>query len=321
MKQVTSSSGSHSVGSHRIDKRSIGKRRGMTLLELVIALALFGMLSAFVMQVMNSVVSLWQSGERRGRGDLVFAAAVERFRGDLNALHTGPRGWLIIDRWEARAASDGVSALSFPRLRFLADGAALTDIDSTGREPVEVMWTVVPEDPLSRFGRLVRYTRIEDPQTSILDRSTFQEMVRGDSGLVVMDGVLWTEFSALDTDGQQRAQVRIDSNMPYDFPSSISLAVENVSGNSRKHPPNLDNNLESDPGEARLRGIQPVVMPEYALVGTEWVRLDGNFPNMRFGGRAQRGSLASEHEARTEVYMPMRYQSVNRVAVDGRRLK
>lgn len=298
-----------------------GKRRGMTLLELVIALALFGMLSAFVMQVMTSVVSLWQSGERRGRGDLVFAAAVERFRGDLNALHTGPRGWLVVDEWEARAASDGIPALRFPRLRFLADGAALSDIDASGREPVEVMWTVIPEDPLSRFGRLVRYTRLEDFQSSMLERSIFQELVRGDTGLVVMDGVLWTEFSALDTDGQQRSQVRIDSGMPYNFPSSISLAVENVSGNARRHPPNLDNNLDGAPGEARLRGIQPVVMPEFALVGTEWVRLDGVFPNMRFGARGQRGSLPAEHEARTDVFMPTRFQSVNRVAADGRRIR
>ena len=55
-------------------------RRGMTLLEVSLALGLLAILSVFVMQVMNSVTDLWSSGERRGRGDLVFAQAVERLR-------------------------------------------------------------------------------------------------------------------------------------------------------------------------------------------------------------------------------------------------
>jgi len=295
-------------------------RRGMTLLELTIALALFGMLAAFVMQMMNSVVSLWQSGERRGRGDLVFASAVERFRGDLNALHTGPRGWLIVDDWQARAASEGVAAWRLPRVRFLANGAGLTDVDPSGRRPVEVMWTVVPESPGSRLGRLTRFTNIENTQLSVLDEGTFAELVRGDTGLVVMDGVLWTEFRVTDADGQQRATARIDSDMPYDFPSSISLAVEHVSGNSRKHPTTLDTSIELEPDLVQLRGVQPIIMPEYALVDNEWVRIDGIFPNIRFGGRGQRESLPASHAARAPVYMPTRFQSTNRIAVDGRRL-
>jgi len=293
----------------------------MTLLELVIALALFGVLSAFVMQVMNSVVSLWQSGERRGRGALVFAAAVERLRGELNAMHTGPRGWLIIDDWEARAATEGVAAWRLPRVRFLADGGGLTDVDALGREAVEVMWTVVPEDPTSRLGRLVRFTNIENPQTSILDNSTFNELVGGDTGLVVMDGVLWTEFTAVDTDGQRRSLIRINSGMPYGFPSSIDLNIENVSGNARKNPTNLDDAVDLEPELTKLRGVQPIKMPEYGLIGNEWVRVDGVFPNIRLGGRAQRGTLAAQHDARTPLYLPSTFQSTNRVAVDGRRLR
>jgi prepilin-type N-terminal cleavage/methylation domain-containing protein len=296
------------------------KRRGMTLLELVIALALFGVLSAFVMQVMTSVVNLWSSGERRGQGDLVFAAAVERFRGDLNALHTGLRGWLIVDHWEARSASEGVLAWSLPRVRFLADGAALTDIDPSNREPVEIMWTVVPEDATSRFGRLVRFTNIENSQRSLRDLGTLQEMLRNGEGLTVMDGVLWTEFIATDTDGQRTSNLRIDNDMPFDFPSVIDFNVEFVSGNARKQPANLDDPIAGEPEAVRLRGIAPIKLPEYASIGNEWVRVDGTFPNIRFSARGERGTLPGEYAQRTPVYMPSRYESTNRIAADGRRL-
>jgi prepilin-type N-terminal cleavage/methylation domain-containing protein len=296
------------------------KRRGMTLLELVIALALFGILSAFVMQVMTSVVNLWSSGERRGQGDLVFAAAVERFRGDLNALHTGSRGWLIVDQWEARSAAEGVPAWFLPRVRFLADGASLPDVDPSRREPVEVMWTVVPEDPNSRFGRLVRFTNIENPQRSLRDRGTLQEMVRNGEGLTVMDGVLWIEFLATDTDGQLTKSVRIDNDMPYDFPSKIDLTIEVVSGNARKQPASIDDPIAGDPETVRLRGIAPITIPEYAMIGNEWVRIDGSFPNIRFSARGERDTLPGEYPRRTPVYMPSRYQSTNRIAADGRRL-
>lgn len=296
------------------------KRRGMTLLELVIALALFGILSAFVMQVMTSVVNLWSSGERRGQGDLVFAAAVERFRGDLNALHTGSRGWLIIDEWEARAASEGVVAWYLPRIRFLADGASLPDVDPSRREPVEVMWTVVPENATSRFGRLVRFTNIESPQRTLRDRGTLQYMMRGEEGLTVMDGVLWTEFLATDSDGKLSKRLRIDSDMPFDFPSKIDLTIEVVSGNARKQPASLDDPIAGEPEAVRLRGIAPITLPEYALIGNEWVRIDGSFPNIRFSARGERGTLPGEYPQRTPVYMPSHYQSTNRVAVDGRRL-
>ena len=75
----------------------MSNRRGMTLLEVTLALTLFGMLAAFILGIIDSVLGLWQAGERRGRGDLVFATATERLRSDLGALHRGPDGWLVIE--------------------------------------------------------------------------------------------------------------------------------------------------------------------------------------------------------------------------------
>ena len=82
---------------------------------MLLALALFGMLSLFVFSIINSVLGLWQTGERRGSGDLSFAAVVERLRGDLGAMHTGPRGWMILDDYEARGSEGDQPPWRLPR--------------------------------------------------------------------------------------------------------------------------------------------------------------------------------------------------------------
>jgi len=72
-------------------------RRGMTLIEVLLALALLAILSVFVVQVIRSVLGLWQTAERRSQGALAFQATLELFRSDLSALHLGSRGWMILD--------------------------------------------------------------------------------------------------------------------------------------------------------------------------------------------------------------------------------
>jgi hypothetical protein len=118
----------------------------------MLALVLFSMLSLFVFSIVNSVLGLWQTGERRGSGDLSFAAAVERLRSDLHALHTGPRGWMIVDDYEARASEGDQPPWRLPRLRFLAHGGSLPADDPSGRNAVEVAWLLVPTDPLGAAG-------------------------------------------------------------------------------------------------------------------------------------------------------------------------
>ena len=297
------------------------RRRGMTVLELMLAMMLFGILSAFVFQVMNSVLGLWQTGERRGRGDLVFASAVERFRADLQAMHTGPRGWMVLDSWELRPATEEAAAWRAPRLRFLADGAALSDIDPSGRAAVEILWTLVPEDSTSRFGRLVRLARVEDLQSSLLDEGVFRRAVADGQALVVMDGVLWVEFQASEQDGRRVDRLRIDSHQPYGFPRLLGLAVESVDGNARRKPMLLDDPIDAESAGVRLRGIEPLEVPEYALIGQEWVRVDGRLPKPRFSRRGERGSVAATHAARSAVYFPSHYQADNAIAAGGRRLQ
>lgn len=294
-------------------------QKGMTLIEVMLALFLFGVLAAFVIQVMDSVLNLWSAGERRGRGDLVYAATVERFRGDLRAMHTGPRGWMVIDSWEIPGAEEGQPSTYMPRLRFLADGGSLPEIDSSGQAAVEIMWSLVPEAPGSLIYRLIRFAQVENPSAPLQDPRVARDMLRSGTGLVVMDGVLWTEFAVLDSNAR-KTEYRVDSYQPFNFPSTVELLVDHVAGTPRKHPPLLDREITNEPTGMKLRGNPPLKMPEMVLIGKEWISIGGQFPNISFNGRGKRGSLPVEHKARSEVFFPKRYQSHSPIAAGGRRL-
>ncbi|PCJ55223.1 MAG: hypothetical protein COA70_02975 [Planctomycetota bacterium] len=292
---------------------------GMTLIEVMLALFLFGVLAAFVIQVMDSVLNLWSAGERRGRGDLVYAATVERFRGDLRAMHTGPRGWMVVDSWEIPGAEDGQPSTYMPRLRFLASGASLPEIDSSGQAAVEIMWSLVPEAPGSLIYRLVRFAQVENPSAPLQDPRVARDMLRSGTGLVVMDGVLWTEFAVQDGN-LRKTEYRVDSYQPFDFPSVVELLVDHVAGSPRKHPPLLDGEIPNEPTSMKLRGNAPLKMPEMVLIGKEWISVGGRFPDISFNGRGKRGSLPAAHKARSEVFFPKRYQSFSPIPAGGRRL-
>lgn len=303
----------------------MNSRRGMTLLEVTLALGLLAVLSVFVMQVINSVTDLWSSGERRGRGDLVFATAVERFRGDLAALHRGRRGWFILDSYIAEPEEEGQPAWRLPRLRFLAEGAALPDLDPSGRHGVEVMWVVEPErsGTNNRLARLVRYGQIEGDGVGLRDGGQAERLRRQGDGLVVLDGLLWAEFHAADPirGGALSERLRIEPNMPVDFPSRIDLLVEGVSGALRERPPVLDDEVSAETINIRVRGTAPLEQPTYALIEREWVQLGGNFPQLTLPQRGVRDSIPMPHPARTPIYMPESHQAVNPLPGQGRRQK
>lgn len=296
-----------------------GSRKGMTLMEILLALFLFGVLATFVVQVMDSVLNLWSSGERRGRGDLVFAAAVERFRGDLRALHTGQQGWMILDTYTVASNVEGQPDRELPRLRFLADGAALPDADPTGRSAVEVMWALVPDIGDPRFGRLTRFVHLSTSTSTLLDAGTTNALLQSGSGLVVMDGLLWVDMTAVNANGQGSTRYRLDAHNPFDFPTHLNLAVERVTGKARKNPPMLDIAIPADGVQVAVRGTAPIALPDFALIENEWVGVGGRFPQLSFQARGQRGSLDTPHEARTPVLFPSRYESRNAIAAGGRR--
>jgi prepilin-type N-terminal cleavage/methylation domain-containing protein len=298
------------------------RRSGMTLAEVLVALLLFGILASFVVGVVNSVLNLWQAGERRGRGDLVFAAAAERLRADVLAAHTGPRGWMQLDEWQAEPEGGGHPAWRLQRLRFLADGAAFPEADASGRGAVEVAWLLVPEpDPTTRFTRLVRIVQPESAPRSLREEGWITDLARAGAGLVVLDGVLHASFGARETAGADPLPaLRIESYAPYGFPLEIAFAVERVCGGPRRKPPVLDDPLTDEGGNLALRGAAPFAMPERVLIGREWLRLAGTWPRFQAIERGARGTLATPHERGVPVWLPELDACVAPLVAGGRRL-
>ena len=299
-------------------------RKGMTLMEVTLALLLFGMLATFILGVIDSVLGLWQSGERRGSGDLVFATASERLRFDLGALHTGPDGWLVLDEWEVVPAADGRPAWRLPRLRFLADGAGLPADDPSGRAEVEVAWVFVPENVAeSRLAQLVRWTRIDGgPGEGFEIDRVMRDVQTGTDGLVVLDGIAHGAFAALGMDGPGDIDEQLDvpAEVPYGFPPQLRLEVERVAGASRLKPPTLDALLGAAPGlQMTLRGTPPLNLPDHALVEQEWIRVSGTFPRLVATGRGARGTVEAGHPRGTVVFLPESYQSLHALPDGGRR--
>ncbi len=298
-----------------------GRRRGMTLLEVMLAMGLFALLSLFIFQVVTSVLGLWQSSERRGRGDLAFTAAVERLRTDLGALHNGPRGWMMLDHWEPIEVAAGESPRRMPRLRFLARGASLPGDDAGGRSAVEVAWLLVPDLAKDGLARLVRVAQIENPGSSLRDEGTLRGLLNQGGGVPILDGVLWMELVAHLDDSTQSQDYSVPAESPFDFPVAFDLVLERVTKGGMRRPLELDSNLDATGRSMVVRGNAPLKMPPYALVGHEWVGVSGTFPRLNCSERGARGGSPLSHLRGVQVWLPEVYQADCAVSAAGRRLQ
>lgn len=297
-------------------------RRGMTLIEVTLALALMVMLGLFIVGVIRSVLGIWQVSERRGRGDLVFQATAEQLRSDLDAFHNGPRGWLVLDQWRARPATEEEPAWFLPRLRFLAKGAGLPLDDPGGERGVEIAWLLVPEDATAtRLCRLVRYSQPEGAGDSLLRDAYADELARLGAGLAVLDGVAWLDLEVEDSDGSRRSRATVAPEAPFDFPRRLFLSLERVSGRARTKPPTLDAELGSSGAALTLRGSAPLDFSPFALIGTEWFGLSGGFPSFTARERGARGTAPAAHPRGAPVYLAQPAGTSFSLPAGGRRVQ
>ncbi len=94
-------------------------RRGLTLLELVLAAGLFSMLMIGVFRLLDGSLSLWQRAE--ARRDLLeqSTAACELFAADLRALEGGTSGDLLVEWVRYDTDGDGAEDAHAPRVRLV----------------------------------------------------------------------------------------------------------------------------------------------------------------------------------------------------------
>jgi prepilin-type N-terminal cleavage/methylation domain-containing protein len=190
------------------------KRAGFTIVELLLALALFAILALAILRLFETATTIWRRTESSRDLAEVSSATLDLVARDLSALEGGPRGDVWCDWARFDANGDGLQDLVLPRLRFVrqvsaaerarsgaaSPGAALGNVG--GRGLVEVCWALVPapraslgEADARGLGLLLRGERALDDEErlSFFDARFFDSSGRPAPGALdlVGGGCLW----------------------------------------------------------------------------------------------------------------------------------
>ncbi|MCC7012538.1 MAG: hypothetical protein IT454_08260 [Planctomycetes bacterium] len=188
-------------------------RRGLTLVELVLAAGLLALLLAAVFKLIQQFMTVWERSELR-RAEVEEASGVAELCAlDLDALEPGPRGDMLAEWAMFDHDGDGVAETKWPRVRLVrhASPAELARLQAgeareerlAGQGLIEVTWAVLPAFPgtkerdLRPLGQLWRGERIAGPARGA-DVSMFDDKYLGLGGAPrpgstqeVTSGVLW----------------------------------------------------------------------------------------------------------------------------------
>jgi len=127
-------------------------RRGMTMIELVLATALASILMVAVFQLIDTTLGVWNRGETRRNLVEQAAGVAGLLTPDLRAIHNGQQGDFLAE-WEV-FDTDGneLRDRPWPRMRLIRQGSAREiarlrsgtneDLPDTGL--IEVAWAVLP---------------------------------------------------------------------------------------------------------------------------------------------------------------------------------
>lgn len=99
-------------------------RRGLTLIELVLALGLLSLLMIAVFQLVDRSLSLWNKGETRRSLLEVSATVSELLADDLRGLEPGARGDFVLEWVNFDTDGDGVAETKWPRMRLVRQASA-----------------------------------------------------------------------------------------------------------------------------------------------------------------------------------------------------
>jgi len=144
------------------------KRRGLTLLELVLAVGLFAILSLAVFRLLEGTLGAWRKSEVRRNQMETCTAVLELLAKDISSLEGGARGDLLVE-WETfDTNADGHREALWPRLRFLRQASAadaarvasMTGVVVDGPDLTEVCWAVLPTEGDKSVGTIWRGERL-----------------------------------------------------------------------------------------------------------------------------------------------------------------
>jgi len=143
-------------------------RRGLTLLELVLAVGLFAILSLAVFQLLEGTLGTWRKSEVRRNQMETCTAVLELVAKDFGSLEGGSRGDLVVE-WETfDTDADGGRESMWPRMRMVRQASAadaarvaqMTGAQIDGPDLTEVCWAVLPTVGDPAVGTLWRGERL-----------------------------------------------------------------------------------------------------------------------------------------------------------------
>ncbi len=134
-----------------------GSLSGLTLIELVLASALFAFMMITVFQLIESSLSLWRRGEARRSVLEQTTSVAEVLARDLRTLEGGQFGDLLIEWVSFDANKDGVVDSVQPRIRMVRQ------VTATERALIYELSAVARAEVLSRGGTQVRAEDIAKP--------------------------------------------------------------------------------------------------------------------------------------------------------------
>lgn len=207
-------------------RRTDRARRGMTLVELMLAAGIFAVLLLAVFRLLQQFMDLWDKAELRRMQVEEASGVSELFAADLDALEPGARGDLLAEWVFFDADGDGTSETKWPRVRLVrhASDAEVARMQAglapderiAGEGLIEVVWAVLPAHKGSRdrsllsIGGVWRGERVYGPERGA-DVSFFDKRYLSSGGVPrpgstheVSSGCLWigmqfaTQTSLLD---------------------------------------------------------------------------------------------------------------------------
>ena len=143
-------------------------RRGLTLLELVLAVGLFAILSLAVFELLEGTLVTWRKSEVRRNQMETSTAVLELIAKDFQSLEGGSGGDLVAE-WETfDTNTDGRRETVWPRIRLVRQASASdaarvalqTKQEVDGPDLTEVCWAVLPTKGDGSVGTLWRGERL-----------------------------------------------------------------------------------------------------------------------------------------------------------------